>query len=98
MPNLGEKELPAITDEEWLPIDLTFQCADVRRTLAAVSKMTKKGCTVVFDEEESYILHKKSGKRMRMYEKDGTYRMKIWVAPSKEARDQMDFHRQGKKP
>ena len=60
-------------------LELTFQISDVHKTLAAVSKISRAGNRVVFDEEGSYIYNKASGLSTPMHPKNGIYFVHIWV-------------------
>ena len=55
---------------------------DVTRPLASVSKMIRNHCKVVFDGPEgegSYILHKPSGDRHKLFLKNGIFVLPVWV-------------------
>ena len=56
-------------------VEMGFEVCDVRRPLAAVSRMTSKGNRVVFGpgEEDNYIQHVESGKKIKMRKKGGAY-------------------------
>ena len=45
----------------------------------SVKKMTGAGNRVVFDDEGSYIEHKKTGKKMWMKEEHNMYVLGLWV-------------------
>ena len=52
---------------------ITFQVANARKPLAAVSRIVAKGNRVVFGPRESYIENIASGKRVPIEEQNGTY-------------------------
>ena len=52
---------------------MTFQATDVRKPLASVCRIVRKGNRVVFDENESYILNKKTGEKTQIDQENGTY-------------------------
>ena len=58
---------------------MCFEVCDVRRPLAAVSRMTSKGNRVVFGpgEEDNYIQHVESGKKIKMRKKGGAYAVDV---------------------
>ena len=58
---------------------MRLTCADVKKPLASVMKIVKKGNQVVFDEEGSYIRNKKTGTRTEMREEHGVYVFDIWI-------------------
>ena len=57
IPNLGEQELPLLTQEGSLRA-MTFQAAPVDRALGSVERMYSSGHMVVFDDDGSYVLNK----------------------------------------
>ena len=62
---------------------MTFQATDVRKPLAAVSKIVAKGNTVVFGEGRSYIKNNKTGKCIDLVEENGTYHIAVeYMAPA----------------
>ena len=54
-------------------MEMGFEVCDLRRPLAAVSRITSKGNRVVFgpDDEDNYIFHVESGKNIKMRPKGG---------------------------
>ena len=63
---------------------MTFQATtEVKKPLAAASKITAKGNRIVLDEEgsDSYIEHKKTGTRIPLTMENGVYMMEMFVAP-----------------
>ena len=76
--NKGEKDIPMIT-EEGQNASMTFQITDVNKVLASVRRICEAGNTVVFDEEGSYILNKKSGKKTWMRKERGVYGIRVKV-------------------
>ncbi len=63
---------------------MTFQATtEVKKPLAAASKITAKGNRIVLDEEgsDSYIEHKKTGTRIPLTMENGVYMMEMVVAP-----------------
>ena len=72
----------------------TTQIGEVRRPLAAVSKITKAGNLVIFSEGDDWIIDrrdevadailklvKQATKKVKMYQHKGTYRMRAWLIP-----------------
>ena len=72
----------------------TTQVGEVRRPLAAVSKITKAGNIALFSEGNDWILDKrdpiakdilslveKARLKTRMHEHKGTYRLRAWLLP-----------------
>ena len=56
-------------------MEMGFEVCDVRRALAAVSRITSKGNRVSFgpEEDDNYIQNVKSGKKIKMRKKGGAY-------------------------
>ena len=56
-------------------MEMGFQVCDVKRALAAVSRITAKGNRVSFgpEENDNYIQNVKTGKRIKMRRKGGAY-------------------------
>ena len=56
-------------------MEMGFEVCDVRRPWAAVSRITSKGNRVVFGakEDDNYIQHVESGKKIKMRKKGGAY-------------------------
>ena len=65
-------------------MEMGFEVCDVRRPLAAVSRMTSKGNRVVFGpkEEDNYIQHVESGKKIMMRKKGGAYVVDVMLVGS----------------
>ena len=72
----------------------TTQIGEVRRPLAAVSKITKAGQVAFFSQGEDWLLDKRDPvveeilrlvklvkKKTKLYEHKGTYRMRAWLLP-----------------
>ena len=75
----------------------TTQIGDVRRPLAAVSKITAAKNLVFFSEEENWIIDsrdelakqivelvRRAKRKTKMYQHKGTYRMRAWLIPEKQ--------------
>ena len=61
---------------------MKFTVMDIKRVIAAVSRLVKSGHKVVFDDEReggSYIYNKKTRKYIKMYERNGVYEVPIWI-------------------
>ena len=78
IPNKGEKTFTGETKES-IARRITAQVADVNKALLSVSKITKAGNRVVFDEDGSYIEDKVTGQKMWMEHEGGMYTLKMWV-------------------
>ena len=61
-------------------MEMGFEVCDVRRPLAAVSRMTSRGNRVVFgpEGEDNYIQHVESGKKVMMRKKGGAMEERMW--------------------
>ena len=74
-------------NEKWDPILMNWRLTQpgVTKALAAAVECLKKGCRAVLDlETGSYIEHKKTKKRTRLYEKNGVIKFMIWIRKGKE--------------
>ena len=76
--HLGEKEFSAYTDSGSLR-RLNTQVTGVNKALLSVPRIVKAGNRVVFDDDGSYIEHKKSGEWMPLEERGGVYTIKMWI-------------------
>ena len=56
---------------------MNFDVTDCKKPLASVAKIVDKGNKVVFDEEESYILNKKTGEKIILERERGTFVMVV---------------------
>ena len=81
--NYGEKRIEATTSEGH-QMGLTPQVADVKRNLGSVVKMMDAGNKVVFDNEWSYIQHKKTGKTTTMQKQNGLMQFDIWIPKNED--------------
>ena len=75
----------AIDDEDEIPVmavehvdrtresAIEFNVAEVRKPLASAVRMVMAGNRVVLDSDDSYIEKRKTGERMKLKVKDGTY-------------------------
>ena len=75
----------------------TTQIGEVRRPLAAVSKITKAGQVAFFSQGEDWLLDKRDPlvqeilrlvkmvkRKTKLYEHKGTYRMRAWLLPGND--------------
>ena len=76
--NHGEKMLKGVTGEG-LPFSMAVQCAEVTKTLGSVYRLNQGGNVVVLDGKDSYMVNKKSGKRIPIKEEHGQFAIYIWV-------------------
>ena len=79
------------TEGEGGMMGLVFQVSDVRKPLAAVWRIAEKGNLVCFGPEEgdNYIMNKKSGKKVLLKKRGGSYIMRVQVI-----REKSTFQRQ----
>lgn len=78
IPNEGEKTLQVLT-EDWSPRVLTMQVCEVNKALMSVTKISKTGHRVVFDDDWSFIEHKGTGHRTTLKQEGGVYTLDLWV-------------------
>ena len=67
-----------IIDGTWT--EFMFQVAAINKPLVSVSKLNESGYWVVFDEDKSYILHKKTKKVIHMRKERGVFMIDAYVA------------------
>ena len=82
--HLGEKTFAAFTDSG-SEHHLTARVTEVNKALLCVSKLTGKGCQIMFDEGNSYIENKATADWFPLEEKNGMYILKLWV-PKEQGR------------
>jgi hypothetical protein len=86
MSNKGQKEVKMKINGKLA--SMVFQATDVRKPLAAVSRIVEKGNTVIFDADCSYILHKASGTKTPISLENGAYVINVeYLIPSSSAVD-----------
>ena len=91
----GQRTLRGVGDQ-YQPIRLTSQVADVKTTLGSVYQMLKAGNRVHFEHGSCFIERIKSGKRTKIEEKDRTFEVGVWVPKSTMSHQQpLSFQRQG---
>ena len=78
------------------PVNVAAQVADVNSNLGSVSKAIETGNKVVFDAEGSYILHKKSGKKIHVKHEHGKFEFDLWVPKAKS--EQPTVNRKAQSP
>ena len=82
--NLGEQELPIMTDD-WKEGIAKYQVADVMRPLNAVSEICDagggEGQLVIFGKHGGIIYNPQSGSQTQFQREDGIYTLEFWVKP-----------------
>jgi hypothetical protein len=77
--NVGQQLIRFMTiDGTWT--EIMFQLAAIHKPLISVSKLNETGYKVVFDEDKSYILHKKTKKVIHMRKERGVFVIDAYVA------------------
>ena len=80
IPNQGEQRVEFMTGDGHAT-GMTFQVGPVTRPLGSVKKICAKGNRVVFDDDGSYILNKKSNEKIHISEESGVYVLDGWILP-----------------
>ena len=80
IPNLGELRVPLIT-REGTSRGMLFKGAPVSKPLASVKRICAAGHVVIFDDEGSFILNKRTGEMNAMREDSGNYMLDSYVPP-----------------
>jgi hypothetical protein len=96
MENYGEKKVRFKHGEDSVMNSIVLQATDVRKPLAAVSRILDKGNRVVFSRSGSYIQHEKSGKKIELKEENVVFALEVeFFEPEAEASVEQSFTRQG---
>ncbi len=78
IPNVGQQLVKFMTlDGAWT--ELLFQIAAINKPLVSVSKLNEAGYKVVFDENNSYIMNKKTKKVIKMKMEKGVFVIDAYV-------------------
>ena len=82
--NHGQRIIKGFIDD-WTPMSISAQVADVNRPFFGISKPYGKGRNmVVFDSRGSYNVNKSSGTITPIKEKHGSYTIDLWVHNAEE--------------
>ena len=81
--NLGQQDV-AFKTPEGHGCSLRFQEADVERPLNSVLQLSKTGHKVEFESAQGFIIHKQSGKRIRLQRVGGVYLLRMKVRDDRE--------------
>ena len=80
IPNKGEQKVRFMTpDGTWAT--WIFQVAGINKPLVSVSKLIADGWRVVFDQDRSYLLHKKTGHTIDLKCERGIFTVDAYVEP-----------------
>ena len=81
--NVGQQKVKFMTiDGTWM--EILFQLAAIHKPLVSVSKLNESGYKVVFDEDDSYIMHKRTRKIVRMRKERGVFTIDAYVPKNPE--------------
>ena len=83
--NFGQKTLTGYSNE-WKPLSVNVQIADVKSNLAAGMKIVEAENRIVLDSSGSYIENKVSGDRIQIRHENGFFVFDMWVPAKKETR------------
>ena len=81
VPNEGELDVKLITEEEH-ECGMTWQIADIQKSLLAVRSLTKTGHEVKFRETGGDITNIKTNKKIKFSKKGDLYVLTVWMAPN----------------
>ena len=84
--NHGERKMKGLTDD-WSPVEVAMQVADVKSTLGSVWRMTQAGNRVVFGDNDgtNFIQNKRTGRTRMLREDNGSFEFDLWVPVKKGA-------------
>ena len=96
--HFGQKTLEGIGDQ-FQPLSMTAQVADVKTTLGSVNQMLKAGNIVHFETGNCYVEDVRTGRKTKVEEKGGTFEIGIWVPAAASVNQCQEakratFHRQ----
>ena len=77
----GQREIKGISDQ-FAPLNLIAQVADVKSTLGSVNQMLIAGNRVHFERGNCYIESERTGHRTPIVERNGTFEVGVWVPKS----------------
>ena len=80
IPNQGEMKVDFLTQERQRG-RITFQVADVKRPLLAVSTLTRAGNDATFGANGGKIVNRRFGACMSFVKRDGIYILELMVVP-----------------
>ena len=84
MPNKGQQVIKFLTHGgTWA--SWTFQLAAINKPLVSVSKLIDDGWRVVFDDEASYLIHKKTKRTIQLQRERGVFTIDAFVDPADSA-------------
>lgn len=58
---------------------MTFQLANVTKPLAPAGRITGRGHRIVLDEDNAYILHKATNRKVPLYKKGNVFVSSTWL-------------------
>ena len=76
--NEGEKCLKGYTIEASC-VDMVMQVVAVTKPLGSARAIVKVGNRVVFDEGDSFVQNRATGKKTKINERNGAYVLDLWV-------------------
>ena len=85
LPNLGEKTLMGVTEQEGLHKTIKAQVCPVNKPLLSVHRLVQAGNTVVFSPQGAFI-RDAAGGDIWLEEGGGMYHLRIWVPTNGAAR------------
>ena len=83
--NFGQKTLTGYSNE-WAPLSVNVQIADVKSNLAAGMKIIEAENRIILDSGGSYIENKITGDRIQIRHENGCFVFDMWVPAKQEAR------------
>ena len=79
----GKTAIKGISDE-YQPLNITAQVADVRTMLGSVYQIMRAGNRVHFEKGNCYVENDNAGRKTRIEENGGTFEVGIWVPKQRE--------------
>ena len=75
--------------DEYRSMSMTAQVADVKNTLMSVYQVLRAGNSVHFEIGNCYIKNQRTGNRIPIVEKQGSFEIGLWVPKSKKRVEQV---------
>ena len=79
--------------DEYKPMSMIAQVADVKSTLVSVHRLLEAGNRVHFEPGNCYVEHIKKGVRTRIVERSGAFEVGFWVPRARDNRVRDDNNR-----
>lgn len=87
--NHGEKRIAMRTEDGETRV-MTFQVAGVTKPSASAGRITSRGHRIVLDDDDAYIQHKESKRKVCLHKKGNAFVMRMEIMPRRVAQKNND--------